>query len=677
MIVYEATKTEFIEDTRTNVIESKIEKAFREKVRNYINPREEISWRNSTQFMKNILEDEQMPDNCGIAIEYKLPLSSERIDFILTGKDEKKNNMAIVIELKQWTKASFANNIDSIINIDAEEDEEYDNEDNHIVMTATGGTLRKVSHPSYQVKTYAEIIKRYNEAVQKHGIFVYPCAYLHNYREVDPPVITSEFYQEYLNDAPVFLENDFIKFKSFIKEHIKYGDDKETIHLIDNSRMKPAKSLQDCIANMINQNEEFNLSSNQNVVYKVALDMAEKCKKDGEKRCLIVKGGPGTGKTVLAINLLSKLTNKPYELVCHYATKNAAVRNVFKEKLKGTRKISIIDDMFRSSSNYIDSKKDSVGVIIVDEAHRLTAKSTKGRSQVGENQVKEIINTAKLSIFFIDEKQRVTLSDIGTVNEIKRYSNEFGISDDRIEILELKSQFRCNGSDKYLAWLEDVLDMERNDYVNKLDIDYDIEVIDNPVILREKIIEKNKENNKSRLLAGYCWEWPTDGRDNPDIHEVKIPEYNFEMSWNLSKDKTFAISEGSIDQIGCIHTAQGLEFDYVGVIIGEDLRYENGKIVTDFTKRANTDRSLHGIKKMYRENPEEALEIVDEIIKNTYRTLLTRGQKGCYIYCEDKALAEYLKRRLNQNDRIIYSIGEDENYSNLTVAEDSEEYRYE
>ena len=150
------------------------------------------------------------------------------------------------------------------------------------------------------------------------------------------------------------------------------------------------------------------------------------------------------------------------------------------------------------------------------------------------------------------------------------------------------------------------------------------------------------------MVAGYWWEWPTDGRTKTDVHEVSIPEYNFSMSWNLSQDQTFAISKGSIDQIGCIHTSQGLEFDYVGVIIGNDLRYENGKIVTDFTKRANTDQSIKGLKGMYKKDPEKALKIADDIIKNTYRTLMTRGMKGCYVFCTDKNLANYLKERCKQ-----------------------------
>ena len=276
-------------------------------------------------------------------------------------------------------------------------------------------------------------------------------------------------------------------------------------------------------------------------------------------------------------------------------------------------------------------------------------------------------------MFFIDEAQRIHIDDIGTINEITKHIQK---ADAEYEILELPSQFRCNGSNGYLAWVDNVLEISKTANEDITDIDYDIKVLDDPNKVRDLIFEKNKEKDKSRMLAGYCWEWPSgSGRNNPNIYEVKIPEFNFEMSWNLNSDKTFAISKGSMDQIGCIHTSQGLEFDYVGVIIGKDLRYENGQVITDYTKRANSDASLKGIKTLYSKNPEKALKISDEIIKNTYRTLLTRGLKGCYIYCEDKPLAEYLKSKINVCSGRVYSIRDEEdiNYE-LMVAEDSEEY---
>ena len=236
---------------------------------------------------------------------------------------------------------------------------------------------------------------------------------------------------------------------------------------------------------------------------------------------------------------------------------------------------------------------------------------------------------------------RVTLSDIGTVAEIQKWAQK---EDSEIVEMELVSQFRCNGSDGYLAWLDEVLEIRETANFDLKDIDYDIRIVDSPSEVRNLIIERNRPSNRARILAGYCWPWIKAGQNDTNVHDIKIGD--FEMSWNLGNTSTFAIDESSVNEIGCIHTSQGLEFDYAGVIIGDDMRYENGHIVTDFTKRASTDQSLKGIKKLYKEQPEYALKEADEIIKNTYRTLMTRGMKGCYVYCTDKNLAEYLKERL-------------------------------
>lgn len=277
-----------------------------------------------------------------------------------------------------------------------------------------------------------------------------------------------------------------------------------------------------------------------------------------------------------------------------------------------------------------------------DEAHRLNAKSGMFQN-MGENQIKEIIHAAKCSVFFIDESQRVTLSDIGSVAEIERWAEK---EQSEVCKMELVSQFRCNGSDGYLAWLDDVLDIRQTANYEMDDIDYDIRICDSPSEVYNIVLEKNKAPNHARLLAGYCWNWIKEGKNNTDVHDIKIGD--FEMSWNLGNSSTYAIDDTSVNEVGCIHTSQGLEFDYVGVIIGNDLRYRDGKVITDFTKRARTDQSLKGIRKMYKENLAEAEKVADEIIKNTYRTLMTGGMKGCYVYCEDKELSNYLKERLKK-----------------------------
>src|SRR5699024_2289457 len=242
--------------------------------------------------------------------------------------------------------------------------------------------------------------------------------------------------------------------------------------------------------------------------------------------------------------------------------------------------------------------------------------------------------------FFIDENQKVTFADSGSIDEIEKYASELGAE---IVRRELVSQFRCDGSDGYISWLDDVLEIRETANKNFLGMDYDFRIIDNPHKLLKLIQEKNKIANKSRIMAGYCWEWPKEERRNANYHDIEIDDFG--ISWNLNT--TWAIDNSSVDEAGCIHTAQGLEFDYIGVIVGDDMQYRDGKIITDFTKRAKTDQSLKGIKKYEKENPAEANKIADRIIKNTYRTLMTRGQKGCYVYCTDKQLAQYLKLRLS------------------------------
>lgn len=652
MIVYEATKQLFIEDVVKDRIEENIDKKFYEKMGYHTSVSERKAWNNSMQYMMKVLIDNNIPRNVGIAIEFKIPNTSKRVDFIITGKDGQLKNTAIIVELKQWTEA------DMVVGKDG------------IVQTFTGHAIREVAHPSYQAWSYATTIEDYNETVQDKQIDLHPCAYLHNYLAVTPPTLLSDNYQYYLEKAPAFIKGDVEKLRDFINKYIQYGDDKETLYMIENGKIRPSKSLQDALSSMLNGNEEFIMIDDQKIVYETALNMARKSYEDGNKRVLVIKGGPGTGKSVLAINILVKLTNE--NMVCSYVTKNAAPRNVYATKLSGDFKKTRINNLFKGSGSFIESTENEFDVLIVDEAHRLNAKSGMFQN-LGENQIKEIIKASKFSIFFIDESQKVTLKDIGSIEEIQKYIRNTNAES---ELMELESQFRCNGSDGYIAWLDDVLDIRKTANNDGFDLDYDIRICNTPNEVRDLIFEKNKIKNKARLLAGYCWNWIADGKNKSNVYDITIPEYNFAMSWNLGNSQTWAIDSESVNEIGCIHTAQGLEFDYVGVIIGDDLRYENNQIITDVTKRAKTDQSIKGIKTMNIKNPEKAKIIADEIIKDTYRTLMTRGQKGCYIYCTNKNLSNYLKRRLNQNNTIMYKFDIEENTTNIMVAEDNETYKY-
>ena len=623
MLVYDGMKTDFLKSVEKDTIAAEIEERILETMNRHTVRNEFRAWENSMEYMYKVLNDQEIPDNAGIAIEYNIPQTSKRVDFLISGYDKENKENVVIVELKQWDK------IEAIDGKDA------------LVETYTGNALRQVVHPSYQAWSYAALIKDYNQSVQEKRILLKPCAYLHNYRRRKMDPLDAEQYDIYQEDAPAFTRGQVDKLRAFIKKSVVKGDNKEILYEIEHGKIKPSKSLQDAIANMIKGNQEFVMLDEQKVVYENILTASRKCMDDGEKRVIIIQGGPGTGKTVVAINLLAKLTNE--DQFCQYVSKNSAPRNVYQKKLKGELRKSSIDNMFKGSGIYTEAEEDIVDTILVDEAHRLNEKSGMFHN-MGENQIKEIIHAARCSVFFIDESQRVTINDIGSVDEIKKWAELEGA---HIEMMELVSQFRCNGSDGYLAWLDNTLDIRETANWDLEEIDYDFRIMDSPEEMRELILEKNKSShNRARILAGYCWDWLKDGVNDSDVHDIKIN--NFEISWNLKNSTTFAIDEDSVNEAGCIHTSQGLEFDYVGVIIGDDLRYDDGKMITDFTKRAKTDQSIKGIKKMYKENPEKAVKIADEIIKNTYRTLMTRGMKGCYVYCTDSKLAEHMKECLDK-----------------------------
>lgn len=619
MLVYEGIKSEFIRDVNLNLIVDKIY----DKYKSFLGRTTDSqlnAWKYSMKDMGNILNDDDIPDNSGVAIEFTIPTTSKRVDFIITGKNSNKQDSVIIIELKQWEKCNIVK------------------DKNDLVETYTGHALRETTHPSYQAWSYASLINSFNQTVQDEDINLYPCAFLHNYIINDNDPIKDDQYKTYIDVAPIFGSRDFEKLRDFIKKYIKEGDNKELLYKIENGKIKPSKMLQDSFSSVLRGNKEFYMIDEQKVIYEDALRIGIDTVVSETKNVMIVEGGPGTGKSVLAINLLKEFLNRG--MTTFYITKNSAPREVFKSKLK-IEKMSGMNNLFQGSGSYTEATSNECKVLIVDEAHRLNEKSGLFQNK-GENQIKEIINASNFSIFFIDENQKVTLKDIGSVDLIEKFARDLNAG---IIKAQLESQFRCNGSDGYIAWLDNTLEIrETANY--EFNIDYDFKVFDNPNEMQKAIEDKNKINNKARIVAGYCWEWPKSERKNSDFHDITISKYNFGISWNLDGGELFAVGKNSINQAGCIHTTQGLEFDYIGVIIGEDLRYENEEIVTDYKKRAKTDQSLKGINKIAINNPKYAEELSDKIIKNTYRTLMTRGMKGCYVYCVDEKLRDYFKSKL-------------------------------
>ncbi len=616
MIVYSADKKSFVQDVKTNVIATKILDLIRERGLNAGQEREFTAWHNSMKFMRDIVDDSDIEDDVQIAIEYNIPQTSKRVDFIILGADKRDRENIVIVELKQWSKA-----------------EKVDDDMHFSVRTFVANDNRIVCHPSYQAYSYSRFLSNYSQTINERNIHLIPCAYLHNYLPSFKPALSADVYKQWFTSAPFFIIDEAQQFSDFVKKYVtKKSANGDLLYLIEKGRIRPTKSLQDALSTMVSGTPVFDLLDEQAVCFDMCIRTMLQCLKDQKKRTIIVQGGPGTGKSVLAVNLLMHFIT----CACNtaYVTKNSAPRQAFLSILSGNRadNIADINQLFRSPFGLSQVTSNSYDCLIIDEAHRLVKKMY--GDWTGENQVKECIKASLLSVFLLDEDQAVTTKDIGSIQEISKWCNELGSTVIMREETKLFSQFRCNGSDAYIQFIDALLQRKKETiHISLQELNYDFRIFDNPSQMREALRGKNK-NNKARMVAGYCYDWNV--KNHRGDVDIDLPG-GFQAKWNLENDKIWAINPRSFEEVGCIHTAQGLEFDYVGVLIGKDLTFDkkSGTIVVNKLAISRDDKSS-GIRGT---NDEDARRL----ILNTYKTLLTRGQKGCYVYCEDDALREYFK----------------------------------
>ena len=290
MIIYESTKEQFVGDVVNELLIDRLYNSYQKKI-GRTSKAEIRSWENSLQKMSNVMQDDEIPNDAAIAIEFNIPNTSKRVDFLIAGNDGNQDHV-VIVELKQWEE------VEKVATRDA------------IVRTYLGKANRETTHPSYQAWSYAALIEDFNENVQEKEIQLKPCAYLHNYRKVEDDPLTDAHYQDHLEKAPVFTKGEIQKLRGFIKKFIRKGDQNNLIYQIENGRIRPSKSLQDALNNMLKGNEEFIMIDEQKVFFEEAFHLAMEAVKTDTKQVMIVEGGPGTGKSVLAINLLVKLIDQ-------------------------------------------------------------------------------------------------------------------------------------------------------------------------------------------------------------------------------------------------------------------------------------------------------------------------------------------------------------------------------
>ena len=500
VIVYQSTRQRFLEDNDRHAIEELIASEYLRKTGRYAPDGEYRAWQQSLMQMAEVLADDEMPASMGVGVEVGIPQTAKRIDFVLSGTTDNGDARVIIVELKQWSNSRVSD------------------KDGLIYANRGGRAEVEGAHPCYQAWSYAALLEGFNEAVHREGIELSPCAYLHNYHR--DGIIDAPRYAPYIEKAPLFLRgsSERSRLREFIKRHVHKGDDAQALYRIENGRIRPSKMLADSLAGMLKGNREFVLVDDQKVVFETCLAKAAAASSE-RKQVVIVRGGPGTGKSVVAINLIVQLTKRG--LLTKYVSKNAAPRAVYAQKLRGHRRSTEISGMFGGSGAFVETQPNLFDALVVDEAHRLNEKSGL-YGNLGENQVKELISASKCTILFADDDQMVTLADIGHSRELESWARRLGAD---VTHLELASQFRCAGSDGYLAWLDDTLGVRDTANTRLSADDFDFRVVDSPVEL-DQLIRARNGNNKSRLVAGYCCDWKS--KRNPDAYDITLPDSGFQ-----------------------------------------------------------------------------------------------------------------------------------------------------
>ncbi len=627
MRLYAGTSKQFIHDTIQNQIAEKLRLGFFDYYRYYPSDGEVKSWRNSLKALSMTIQYSNLLDH-GIILEYQLPMTSKRLDCLIAGRDYNNRDSAVIVELKQWDKCEKSN---------------ADNE----VMTLLNGAIRDVLHPSVQVGQY----RMYLEDTQTvfydgaNPVKLNSCCYLHNYPYDPDDVIFADKFSESIKLNPVFTADDVDRLKDYLVSNLKNGAGIDVLNRIENSKYRPSKKLMNHVGNVIKGRSEYILLDNQKIVYDRVFAEAREGFHNKQKSVLIIKGGPGTGKSVVAINLMADLLLQGYN--AHYATGSRAFTETLRDVIG--RRGSV---QFKYFNSYMDAKPNEIDVLICDEAHRVRKTSNNRFTPTAKKsnlpQVDELIRASKVYVFFIDDNQVVRPDEIGSAKYITESALENRCK--VIEFDELETQFRCNGSDGFVNWVNNTLGIKRTANVmwNQSEEAFDFKIFDTPESLENAIKSKVHEGYSGRMTAGFCWGWSEANNDGTLPNDVIIGDY--QRPWNakpeakklaagIPKATLWAYDTNGINQVGCIYTSQGFEFDYVGVIFGEDLVYDFDNQEWKGNKEKSSDGSV-----------KRAKEKFVDLVKNTYRVLLSRGMKGCYVYFMDKDTERFFKSRIEKSE---------------------------
>jgi uncharacterized protein len=577
-------------------------------------PGERRSWDNSLPVLARDLVQAGL-SQVEMLIEYQVPLSSLRADVVLAGQDRRTGGDAyVVVELKQWSHAELFEDDPRLV----------------LVEHMKGGPKL---HPALQAKGYCDYLTGYVSALRDDPHALHGVAYLHNAAKAD----IAGLYDQVQNDQTrLFTQTTRGAFVDYLQDRFAPTPGTGAADRFLDSEIRPSRQLLKLAAAEIRDQKQFVLIDEQRLAYELVLHAVDRAHMQDSKTVVIVTGGPGSGKSVIALALLGELSRQGRP-VLHATGSQSFTQTMRRYVGKGSTQVQ---SMFKYFNNFLDAKRNGLDVLICDEAHRIREVSanqyTPAAKRTGRPQVDELLDAARVPVFLLDEHQVVRPGEIGTVEEISRHAAARGLA---VQHVQLDAQFRCGGSRKYEHWVLSLLGLDGGHPVAWTGDDhFQVSAAESVYELESVLRDRIDAGYSARMTAGFCWKW-SDADGDRLIPDVVIGDWA--RPWNAKGDRAvggappsalWATLDGGFGQVGCVYTAQGFEYDWNGVIFGPDLVFRDGRLMS--VRAASKDPALR--KKGVTD------DLADRLIRNTYKVLLTRGMMGTVLYSADAETQSFL-----------------------------------
>lgn len=553
-------------------------------------------------------------------LEYQLPLTSKRADVVLAGQHPTTGGASyLVVELKQWSHAEQFEDSDSLVRI-----EQYGH--------------RPVTHPALQVRDYCDYMLGFTTVLADDPRSLAGVAYLHNATEDG----VSDLFRIPGDDhGRIFTGQRRGDFQDFLKSRFAQGGSGAAYaDRLLASRIAPSKQLLAVAADEVQRREMFVLLDEQRDAYNYVLHAVERARRANTKTAVIVSGGPGSGKSVIALSLLGELSRQGRSVL--HATGSRSFTQTLR-KVAGKRAPDV-QKMFQYFNSFMAAAPNDLDALILDEAHRIRETSvsrwTRAEHRTGRPQVEELLDAARVPVFLLDEFQVVRPGEQGTVEDIEKHASNHGI---QVEKINLDAQFRCGGSEEYLLWVKRLLGLESGGPATWTgDPHFEVEAADSPYEMEAYLASRLDAGYSARIAAGYCWPWSDPRKDGSLVPDVRVGDWS--RPWNLKGDRSvggapaaalWASDPAGFGQVGCVYTAQGFEYDYAGVIVGNDLVWRDDRWMT--VRSANRDPDFRNTTKVSDGD-------FDRLVRNVYKVLLTRGLRGVMLFSTDPETQTFLRR---------------------------------